>query len=238
MIGIHRFGFLAGSPLAIPSPVAVADFKNGTYSINGVTMTLDDLFTTDTNWSEWADSDLVAGVGIRRVQGDPKAGPASTPALFSAVTKNFTAVMEYRLSCDPADVNSWALVDLEAVASPSFTDGVGITVRANKFNADFLPSGGANSTIEVWDYPGAVYSQDGEPPIGQLSRTAFTFNAGSLFQATNGGTAVGGTNAYLNPGTTLIGFGLEVGSTNCEAVVTRLTFYPPQNNTWLPILSS
>jgi hypothetical protein len=228
-----RFG--KGSHRASPTPVAIADFKNGTYSINGVTKTLGEVFTASADWAPWDEAAVVPGVGFKRVQGDAKMGPVSTAALFAAVTQNFTAVIDYRLSCDPADINSWSLIDLESVAVPSYSDGVGMTLRANKFNGAPPPG---NSEIEVYDYISTVYAESGEPPIGQLSRTAFTFNGGGLYQATNSGGVVGGTTGYLNPGATLIGFAGEIGTVNAEIIVSRIAFYAPQNNAWLPILSS
>jgi hypothetical protein len=58
-----RFG--KGSHRASPTPVAIADFKNGTYSINGVTKTLGEVFTASADWAPWDEAAVVPGVGLQ-----------------------------------------------------------------------------------------------------------------------------------------------------------------------------
>jgi hypothetical protein len=56
----------AYTPPSLPSPTVVLDFKNGVYSIGGVSKTLSEVVTTDAAYGPWDPTAVVAGTGLTR----------------------------------------------------------------------------------------------------------------------------------------------------------------------------
>ena len=90
---------------AVPSPVAVLDFKGGVYSINGVSKTLAEVCVQDLNWGSYSATDVVAGVGYIQENGDTGAGPVLSAAAYAAVGNEFVAVTRYKyeIGVEPID---------------------------------------------------------------------------------------------------------------------------------------
>jgi hypothetical protein len=165
-----------------PTPTVSLDFKNGVYSIGGVSKTLAQVCEQFATYGAYSSSDVVAGTGLLRTLST--AGPASSstsPALTSAasaavlaagVPAGFTAVMTFSASLTGNGT------------AQSFVEMVAEDVSTGWGAQGLLLSPGSGAM--VYDY-GAISTSSGVVAAGQ-HKLAFTLSSTRLAGSMDGGT--------------------------------------------------
>lgn len=203
------------------TPLAVSDFKNGIYSIGGVSKTAGQMWVE--NASDWAAFDpvvdIVAGVGlITRDSG--LYGPTATAALLAAVppTAAFTVVIDCILIG-----SARAVVECDEFPGyTSVTSAQASTISGTYFVAD--NSGNASAAI-----------------VAGTHRLAATLSQNPLRISKGGAAALSLASAENMALLDNIGVAVEAtagGGGPDDAIIEKITFYAPQNAAMLALLSA
>lgn len=214
----EAYFFVGGGGFVPPTPLAIADFKNGVYSIDGVSKTFAEMFVEDeAQFSTFDPATLIPGTGIQ-VSGTGAVlnGLLSTAELAAALSlpSGLTIVADYTLERTGTrnPQVTVELIDLPDYALEwAFVHGTGV----NKYWID--------------DYLGVSYYEDG---LVGTYKTAMTLSPTILEYQHHGGeleTAVG--NPVDIPGCNTVGIATNIGGTaggTATATLRSLVFYAPQ----------
>jgi hypothetical protein len=208
-------------PLPPPTQVVVADFKNGTYSIGGVTKTLADILVADTAYGPYNSTNVVSGTGLtssNSVQVGPVLTAAAQAAVLAAgIDAGYTAVMKFNITGGGAIYAE--LVD------DGFNNGWGCVMQYSGSNLSNLYDYTAN--------PASTLPMSG---AGQHT-VAFTLSATELAGSVDGG-SMGIKEAPIQAASASPIIGIYLAPNPGSTVsVESISFYHPVNQIQLPGLS-
>lgn len=208
-----------------PTPLAVADFKNGIYSIGGVAKTLDEMFGDPPPSWGGVRGNPTPGVGYTRSAPDDTGNhnPSPTPELFAALdwANGITILFQYQISSDGVEE---ALISVDLYQDPDYSFGAYFNARGQTHVA----------AQGVYDGPEATSAL----PNG-AHKSAVTLAVAEQAMSTDGGaveTCANGDDFSL--------YDVGVFFVSCpsgavgEVILEKLTFYSAQPNDILPTLSA
>jgi hypothetical protein len=238
MRGLYLGLSLVGSTaIPLPTPLAVSDFKNGAYSIGGVSKTLAEMWVTGPVFP-FSASDVVADVGLTITSSAPaQLGPSASAELFAALglpQGDFAVVMEFETStADTLTGRPGVAIDF---IEDDWTSGWDAYTNINPDLAKIV--------IEGWDALAntLVKETDDCPATGSHK---FALNAGETgLRLSVDGRAVivslpsVGERVVLDNVTEFIPAVHNTGTTEATATIKKLTFYPYLDDATLVELSA
>jgi hypothetical protein len=192
-----------------PTLLVSLDFKNGVYSIGGVSKTLAEVCEQDLDWGPYSSASVVGGTGLRSTSGS--VNPTLTSAASAAVLAggSFTAVVAFTLALTGTGNASIDVDTFEATVTDDW--GFGARLNPNSSTAtgtlfDF------DATFETIPLSGAG-AHKGAATLGP------THLAGAI---DGGSVVVTGTPQTMTP--VQVGLGLFTSGT-ATAVIERVDFY-------------
>jgi hypothetical protein len=201
------------------------DFKNGIYTIGGVSKTLDEVLVHDASYGNYDSSAVVADVGLTVTNtftnstGTTGWSPVLSAAAQAAVLANgndagFTAVVKFNTT----ETNGLATVGLELTKSDD-TIGWGLSAGWSKF--------GPSASL----YDESSFYHDPEIPSPGAHTVAVTLCANRLSSSFDGLDVIGGYSPQANTPTPVVGMWVSAGGIGAAATGTgtatieSITFY-------------
>jgi hypothetical protein len=215
------YGYIIETIPSPITPIAVSDFKNGSYSIYGESKTLSDLWVRDSSsWSAAYNPSIhiVPGVGLTCSNPGDFIGPVAAPELLSVlnITKGVTMLVEFTVSTGTASV------DVEITNFPGYTHGSQIWING---------TGGGGFGANTWQ----VSSYDASAEIhGSLTPGSHTI-AATIGGSTTYSASIDNSDAISDSGTEdmsgvdNLGIGVNPINVGDVSTISKITFYKPQD---------
>lgn len=213
------------------NPLAISDFANGIYSINGVPKTLAEMWTQDLRWNAFNPLLVVPGVGYSvssLALGDTSDGPVATAPLVAAVgvPGGFIAVVDYTLT---QAGTAHCLVQIDEFVLPGYAVGLSWTDDPHA----------AAKQNSVADFAAVI--EGIEPGSYGVKKTAFLFDTSVLAVSVNGSAVVETGAPEDFSASNMVGLYLLVTSNGADigtVTVRSITFYPTADPSVLSALSA
>lgn len=138
---------VGGGPSPGITSLVSADFKNGVYSIAGVSKTLGEVWEENTDWSAFSPSDVVADSGLTAsgpTMVQAVSGPLLASGFVAVLTYNVASILELSNSMYMVNLTDWSTgtyAELKSNSSSENTSGVGNNSTSDDANSATLSTG-------------------------------------------------------------------------------------------------
>jgi hypothetical protein len=211
-------GAAVDTELDVLTPIALADFQNGIYQINGDASSLAAMFPEESDDWPWEHSRVVPGQGFTHRRSD---GGSSVYAGFGSWVSSIV----------PSAGGFTFVADIE-------TTGVYLSFLLALYDAPSYNTEWDITSEGIYSGVGADYAND--PSFPGNVRIAATVSSTVFAASRNGGVAITDLPAQsANLDAAWVGVASSVQNTvNDKVILKKLTFYPPQSASDLPALSA
>ena len=194
----------AGSPSV--TPLVSSDFKNGIYTINGVSKTLGEVWTENADWGPYSPSVVVPGTGLTVTNPNVTSAGVLTAEAVTSVAGGFVAVMTYFTA------GAGGCVELDLSSLPSYAPDL-----------LFIARPGSDS-----DHPsvfGNTTTSDTTSSASGSHKVAFILSPSLVAMSQDGHVVVQESGPFGGDATNMVGWWNQVKSGSESSIVEKIEFF-------------